>query len=86
MSDNVLIMEPGPTRLESKGTKIGCEKTGFNGSIFLHVDYDPATNKIWGIRLSEKSKDGSTLDGLLREIGDAATASIRQIQSIDGAR
>lgn len=48
------------------------DKTGLNGKIFVHVDHDEA-GKFQGIRFSEKSKDGGTLDQVFHAIGDVAT-------------
>ncbi len=73
-----------PTRLESVQEKIDRKITGFNGSIFVHVDFVRIGGKrvIHGVRLSEKSKDGSGLDRLLTAIGDTVTDIARH--EIDG--
>lgn len=69
-----------PTRLENVTETIDREESGFNGSIFIHVDYMPSESgrKIYAIRLSEKGKDGSTLDNLLTAIGDKLTDIVRR--------
>lgn len=60
--------------------KIPTHKTGFKSSIFVHVDCRPTStgNRILGVRLNEKGKDGSTLDRLLTAIGDSVTDIIRK--------
>lgn len=69
-----------PTRLEQITEKIDRKITGFNGSIFVHIDYTLAkgVKQIHAIRLSEKGKDGSTLDHVLTAIGDKLTDIIRR--------
>lgn len=79
-------LEAGATRLATITHKIDGKTTGFKGSVFLHVDYDPkAKNAIAGIRLSEKGKDGSTLDKLLHAISDRVTQAVREIQFLSQA-
>ena len=73
------LLEPGPTRHPTVTHKIPSELTGFNSSVFLHVDHTDA-GEILGVRLSQRWKDGSTLDRLLHAIGDSATDIVRQIQ------
>lgn len=65
-------------RCETVTQKIGPAQTGFKASVFLHIDH--LDGKVLGVRLSEKGKDGSTLDRLLHAIGDAATELVKEIQ------
>ena len=74
----MIDLGPGPTRLETYTAKIGGERTGLRSSIFLHIDHD-GRGFVHGVRLSEKGKDGSTLDQLLHAIGDEATEAMRLI-------
>lgn len=69
-----------PTRTEQISEKIDRKITGFNGSIFVHVDYIRKGDKkqMVAIRLSEKGKDGSTLDHVLTAIGDTLTDIVRR--------
>ncbi len=75
----MIELDPGPQRLQTYTAKIAGDRTGLRGSVFLHIDYD-RRGVVYGIRLSEKGKDGSTLDQLLHAIGDEATAAMRSIQ------
>ena len=72
------MTDAGPTRLKTYTAKIGHERTGLRGSVFLHIDYDQR-GFVHGLRLSEKTKDGCTLDLLLHAIGDEATEALRVI-------
>lgn len=73
-------LDLGPTRHLTVVHKIGGERTGFQGSVFVHVDYLPG-GKITGIRFSEHRRDGSTLDKLLHAIGDELTDIILLLQN-----
>tara|TARA_R110000751_G_scaffold153151_7_gene258277 strand:+ start:358 stop:576 length:219 start_codon:yes stop_codon:yes gene_type:complete len=50
--------------------------TGLNGSLFIHADFN-ADWSLEEIRISEKGKDGSTLDTVLTAVGDAITQIIQ---------
>jgi len=66
------------TRFETITQEVPGTVTGLRGKCYIHVDY--LDKKIVGIRLSEKGKDGSTLDDLFSAIGDALTDAIREAQ------
>lgn len=72
------MIDTGPTRLQTYTAKIGGERTGLRGAVYLHIDFD-GRGIVHGVRLSEKGKDGSTLDSLLTAIGDEATIAMRAI-------
>jgi len=59
-------------RIRTTSQKIGREKSGLNGAMFCHVDFD-STGKPIGVRVSHKQKDGGSLDTVLSAIGDAIT-------------
>jgi hypothetical protein len=66
------------TRFQTITQEVPGTVTGLRGKCYVHVDY--LGKKIVGIRLSEKGKDGSTLDDLFSAVGDALTEAIREIQ------
>lgn len=68
------------SRTQTITQKIGREKTGLNGSLFAHVDFVARGDirEIVAIRVSEKSKDGSTLDNILAAVSDTLTEIVRQ--------
>lgn len=67
------------SRLETITQEIGKDQTGMRGKVFVHVDHH-RSGRIESIRLSEKGKDGGTLDHLFTAIGDALTDVIREVQ------
>jgi hypothetical protein len=67
-----------PARLQTTTEEIPRATTGLRGKCYIHVDY--LGGRIVGIRLSEKGKDGSTLDDLFTALGDALTNVIREVQ------
>lgn len=78
----VLALEEGPKRLATRAYKLTRAKTGFRGAIVLHVDFEPRTMRIHGVRISTKAKDGSDLDNLVTAIGDALTSFFAESDSI----
>lgn len=68
------------SRSQTITQKIKRERTGLKGSLFVHVDYVErgASKEITAIRVSEKSKDGCTLDNVLTAISDELTSIVRQ--------
>jgi hypothetical protein len=68
----------GVGRFRTVIQEIPKEDTGLKGKCFVHVDH--LNGEIIGLRLSEKGKDGSTLDRVFHAIGDALTAIVRDVQ------
>jgi hypothetical protein len=66
------------TRLQTITQEVPREVTGLRGKCFVHVDH--LGGRIVGIRLSEKGKDGSTLDELFSALGDTLTDVIQGVQ------
>ena len=66
-------------RLETITQEIEKDRTGLKGKCFVHVDHD-GQGRIDAIRLSEKGRDGSTLDDVFTAIGDALTDVIKEVQ------
>jgi hypothetical protein len=73
---------PGPTRSLAVTEKIDREVTGLNGSIFVHTTLQEHGNRylITSISLSEKSKDGSTLDHVFEALSDVLTSLLQEYQ------
>lgn len=67
-----------PSRTQTVTQKIDGRRTGFKGSIFVHVDH--LDGRVVAVRLSEKGKDDSTLDRLLHAIGDDVTDILNKLQ------
>ena len=67
---------PKGERRESVTVKLSREQTGLNGSVFVHVEYD-ADGRAETIALSEKGKDGSTLDNLFILLSKTLTGMLR---------
>jgi hypothetical protein len=65
-------------RLETITQEIGKELTGLKGKCFIHVDH--VNGRVDAIRLSEKGKDGGTLDNVFTAVGDALTDVLKEIQ------
>jgi hypothetical protein len=65
-------------RLETITQEISKEATGLSGKCFVHVDH--ANGRIDAIRLSEKGKDGNTLDEVFTALGDALTDVVQEVQ------
>ena len=65
-------------RIETLTQEIPRISTGLNGKCFVHVDHH--RGRVDAVRLSEKGKDGSTLDHLFTALGDALTDAIREVQ------
>lgn len=59
--------------------KIDRNRTGLNGSLFVHVSFTPG-GKIDEITFSEKSKEQSTLDKILDALGESVTEIVREIR------
>ena len=59
--------------------KIPKERTGLKSNLFVHVDYE-LDGTFHQIRISEKKKDGNTLDNVLTVIGDVATDIIKNLK------
>lgn len=64
------------TRREIITERIGTDLTGLKGAVYVHAEFDE-TGKLDEIRLSEKSKELSTLDLLFMALGDSLTRIIR---------
>lgn len=60
--------------------KIGKEVTGLRGALFVHVDYLEVGGRrqVVDVRVSEKRKDGSTMDIVLNAVSDTITRIIRE--------
>ncbi len=73
---------PGPTRSLAITEKISREVTGLNGSVFVHVTLEPHGNRymITSVLLSEKGKDGSTLDHVFEALSETLTSLIQEYQ------
>ncbi len=65
-------------RREAITRKVPREATGLNGALFVHVTRD-ADFRVTGIRFSYKWKDDSALDQVLSELGEAASAVVREL-------
>lgn len=65
-------MKINATRFHTRTAKIGRERTGLNGAIFVHVDFDQ-NMRITRVQISEKGKDDSMLDRILHAISDEIT-------------
>lgn len=66
-------MSRWPTTTE----KIERDRTGLNGALYVHVEHDP-NGKIHSVQFSYKWKDDQGLDRILRALGDATTAIVRE--------
>ena len=69
-----------PSRTQTITQKIPRAQTGLNGSLFVHIGFvdRSGVREITSVRVSEKSKDGCTLDNILTAIGDTITSVIQE--------
>ena len=65
-------------RTQSVTHQVSRGRTGLNGKVYVHVEH--FGGRISGIRLSEKGKDGSTLDDLFNALGDVLTDVVIDVQ------
>ena len=65
-------------RTQSVTHEVSRVRTGLNGKVYVHVEH--FGGRIVGIRLSEKGKDGSTLDDLFNALGDVLTDAVKELQ------
>ena len=65
-------------RTQSVTHEVSRGRTGLNGKVYVHVEH--FGGRISGIRLSEKGKDGSTLDDLIHALGDVLTDVVIDVQ------
>lgn len=56
--------------------KIGRERTGLKGAIYVHVDFD-SRGRANTVSFSWRDKDGREIDKVLVALGDAVTAILR---------
>ena len=70
-----------PSRRQHVTEKIPGELTGLRASIFVHVDYIERAGhrEIVELRISEKKKDGATLDTVFAAVSKAFTTIIREV-------
>ena len=68
------------TRRHHIAEKIPTSATGLRGAIFVHIDYieQLGTKQVVDVRVSEKRKDGSTMDLVLDAVSDVITRIIRE--------
>ena len=60
--------------------KIPREATGLKDALYVHVDHD-GNGKVLGVRFSHRAKEAaSTMDAVLRALGDAVTEIVETIQ------
>ena len=65
-------------RTQSVTHEVSRVRTGLNGKVYVHVEH--FGGRIMGIRLSEKGKDGSTLDDLFNALADVLTDVVIDVQ------
>jgi hypothetical protein len=71
-----IISNTSTNRLTGVTEKIGRERTGLKGAIYVHVDFDSG-NRPNAVSFSWRNKDGCEIDKVLVALGDAVTAILR---------